>query len=60
MLHRGEGRTRAIHAVAGLEQRLIVGLAVVGDQNIEGLQIRRQTLQEAGLFTELAHEKLAY
>src|SRR5262245_30770388 len=34
-----EGRSRSGHAVAGFEQRNVVGLAVVGDQDIEAAEV---------------------
>src|SRR5713226_474361 len=60
MLHVCERRPRTYHAVASLEQRLIVGLAVVCDQHIEALQILGERRQQRRLFPIVAHEKLPH
>ncbi len=47
------------HAEAGFEQRLIVRLAVVGDQDIELREVLGETVEERGLLAVIAHEELA-
>ena len=59
MLQARKRRARAIQAVARFEQRLIEGLAVIGDQHAERLQMPRQGIQLAGFLAVIAHEKLA-
>ena len=47
--------------IAGFEQRLVVGLAVVGDQDVE-LRSRCSVsdAEQAGFLAEIAHEELAH
>jgi hypothetical protein len=60
MLQRTERRPLPRHAEARFEQRLIEGAAVVSDQHFELLQMLGERAQLAGLFAEVAHEKLAH
>ncbi len=48
----------AAHAIASLEQWLIIRLAVVGDHHIELAKMRFERGQHAFLFHVVAHEKL--
>ncbi len=45
--------------VAGFEQGLIVGLAVVGDQDVELREILGQAAEQGGFLAVIAHEELA-
>ena len=47
VLHAVEGMARARHAEARFEQRLVVGLAVVGDQHVELRQVLGQAARAA-------------
>src|SRR5580700_8089937 len=49
---------RPRHAEAGLEQRLIVGLAIVSDQHIELRQVLGEPAQQRSFLAMVAHEKL--
>ena len=60
MFHAREWRTRAHHAIARLEQRLIVSFSVVGDQHVESSKVRSQRCQKRRLFAVIAHEELAH
>lgn len=55
----GEGWARPAHAVAGFEERLVVSLAIVGDEDVELGEVAGQGSEEAGFFAEFAHEELA-
>ncbi len=47
------------HAIASLEQRLVIGASVIRDQDVETLQMRRKRREQTALFGVLAHEELA-
>ena len=59
MLHPGEGMARAAHGVAGFEQRLVVGSAVVGNQDVEAGEMRGQGVQHGSFLRVIPHEELA-
>src|SRR5712671_1507329 len=59
MLHAAEGSPSPRHPEAGLEQRLIIRLSVVGDQGVELRQVAGQPMQQACFLAQIAHEKLA-
>ena len=53
------GAPGARHAEAGLQQRLVVGLAVVSDEHVELRQVLGQPPEQGSLFAVIAHEELA-
>ena len=60
MLQAGERRTRAVQTIARLEQRLIVGAPVITDQHAKRRKMARQRIEQARLFSVVAHEELAH
>ena len=59
MLHAVERMARARHAEARFEQRLVVGLAVVGDEHVELREVLGQPPEQRRLLAVIAHEELA-
>ena len=54
-----EGRFAAAHAIAHVEQRLIVAAAVVSDQDVEAAEVVFEGGEKAEFLGILAHEELA-
>lgn len=59
MIQARERRVARGHAIASLEQRLVVALAVVSDQDIEAAQVLLERGKLAAFLDVLAHEELA-
>src|SRR5262245_38063841 len=59
VLHPVEGMASAGHAEACFQERLIVRLTVVSDEDIEVRQVLGQPVQQRRLFSVIPHEELA-